>query len=439
MLLVHAAALALTAPSRLPDGRRAHVSMAAPAFSPRLVLSEVLLKVQRFLDPELELHSLPQRDIVQSEGDIEAVAANFPEKYRELFLGWYKGYAEQVTAPAPRGPGLSEAECLTIFNRIVDRILLMSRQPYDFQSRHEMIEAPYNYFEFGQEYISPLINWGASCLRHPQRWIEARDAVERGENVVLLANHQSEADAAFLPLLFGRSGAQWERFGRSVYYVAGDRVVGDPLAQPFSMGRNLFCVYSKKYIADEADAAVRAAKTKQNKRTVLEMGKALKQGGMLIWVAPSGGRDRPDETSGRPTPAAWDPAVVDMFRSLGSKSGVPTTLYPMAMATYAIMPPPDGRNKALGEARVTKYSGCALSLGEGVDLAEDAAWRARDDDPKAALCGHLFEQVCAEYDAIEGVMEGFHDGTPIVPTDSVQPWVTGALEQNKEASLQAVA
>ena len=35
---------------------------------------------------------------------------------------------------------------------------------------------------------------------------------------------------------------------------AGGRVVGDPLAQPFSMGRNLFCVHSKKYIDIEEDA-----------------------------------------------------------------------------------------------------------------------------------------------------------------------------------------
>lgn len=28
-----------------------------------------------------------------------------------------------------------------------------------------------------------------------------------------------------------------------VVYVAGDRVVTDPLCKPFSMGRNLFCVH----------------------------------------------------------------------------------------------------------------------------------------------------------------------------------------------------
>ena len=38
--------------------------------------------------------------------------------------------------------------------------------------------------------------------------------------------------------------------------MAGGRVVGDPLAQPFSMGRNLFCVHSKKYIDIEEDKVI---------------------------------------------------------------------------------------------------------------------------------------------------------------------------------------
>lgn len=31
---------------------------------------------------------------------------------------------------------------------------------------------------------------------------------------------------------------------------AGDRVVADPLCKPFSMGRNLFCVHSRKRMDD---------------------------------------------------------------------------------------------------------------------------------------------------------------------------------------------
>ena len=31
-------------------------------------------------------------------------------------------------------------------------------------------------------------------------------------------------------------------------FVAGERVITDPLAIPFSMGSNLLCIYSKRYI-----------------------------------------------------------------------------------------------------------------------------------------------------------------------------------------------
>lgn len=58
-------------------------------------------------------------------------------------------------------------------------------------------------------------------------------------------------------------------------YVAGDRVVTDPLCKPFSMGRNLFCVHSKKRMDDQPE--LKAEKQKTNRRTVVEMGKALRE------------------------------------------------------------------------------------------------------------------------------------------------------------------
>ena len=51
---------------------------------------------------------------------------------------------------------------------------------------------------------------------------------------------------------------------------AGDRVVTDPLCKPFSMGRNLFCVHSRKRLDDIPD--LKAAKVQQNRRTLIAMG-----------------------------------------------------------------------------------------------------------------------------------------------------------------------
>lgn len=65
-----------------------------------------------------------------------------------------------------------------------------------------------------------------------------------------------------------------------VIYVAGDRVVTDPLCKPFSMGRNLFCVHSKKRMDDQPE--LKAEKQRTNRRTVVEMGKALREVRVLL-------------------------------------------------------------------------------------------------------------------------------------------------------------
>ena len=47
---------------------------------------------------------------------------------------------------------------------------------------------------------------------------------------------------------------RWQYSNHMVYVMstlsAGDRVVADPLCKPFSMGRNLFCVHSRKRMDD---------------------------------------------------------------------------------------------------------------------------------------------------------------------------------------------
>lgn len=120
----------------------------------RLLVGDLVLKAQIALDPELELYSMPQRDLVRSDEDIKILVQAFPEKVQTQFLDWYEGYKAQVMVPKPTGPGLTEAEVVTVFNRILDRLILLSKQKYRFESRHEGIVAPYDYFEFGQEYVS---------------------------------------------------------------------------------------------------------------------------------------------------------------------------------------------------------------------------------------------------------------------------------------------
>ena len=71
-----------------------------------------------------------------------------------------------------------------------------------------------------------------------------------------------------------------------------------------------------------------------------------------------------------------------------------------------INPDSPGIVDRIGEKRVTKYTGIAVSLAPEVDTSDGAAWRPKPTgDAKAdaklaaeAMTQHLFEQVCAEYD-----------------------------------------
>ena len=46
----------------------------------------------------------------------------------------------------------------------------------------------------------------------------------------------------------------------------------------------------------------------------------FKEGGKCVWVAPSGGRDRPDE-NGEYRVAPFDAKSVEMFRLMSEKAG----------------------------------------------------------------------------------------------------------------------
>ena len=77
------------------------------------------------------------------------------------------------------------------------------------------------------------------------------------------------------------------RLATDVHYVAGDRVVSDPLCKPFSMGRNLFCVHSKKHLDD--DPALKEAKVKTNRQTVLTLSRELNK--VLLFTPFAAGRN----------------------------------------------------------------------------------------------------------------------------------------------------
>ncbi|XP_068634237.1 glycerol-3-phosphate acyltransferase ATS12, chloroplastic-like isoform X2 [Aristolochia californica] len=233
--------------------------------------------------------------------------------------------------------GHPEARELILSNMAVtfDRILLDVEDPFVFPPHHKAIREPFDYFMFGQKYIRPLLDFRKSYIGNVVLFNEIEEKLQQGHNIILISNHQTEADPAVIALLLEKTHPN---IAEKMTFVAGDRVVTDPVCKPFSMGRNLICVYSKKHMYD--NPKLTEMKTRANTRSLKEMALLLRSGSQIIWIAPSGGRDRADPTTGEWFPAPFDASAVDNLRRLSYHSGVPGHVYPLALLCYDIMPPP---------------------------------------------------------------------------------------------------
>ncbi|KAF2308744.1 hypothetical protein GH714_015448 [Hevea brasiliensis] len=187
--------------------------------------------------------------------------------------------------------GIPNAEEIILSNMAVamDRMCLDVEDPFVFSPYHKALREPFDYYNFGQNYIRPLVDFRNSYVGNISLFHEVEKQLQQGHNIVLISNHQTEADPAVIALLLDKTNPS---IAENLIYVAGDRVLTDPLCKPFSMGRNLICVYSKKHMYD--DPELTEMKKKANIRSLKEMAVILRDGSQIVWIAPSGGRDRPD-------------------------------------------------------------------------------------------------------------------------------------------------
>ena len=77
------------------------------------------------------------------------------------------------------------------------------------------------------------------------------------------------------------------------------------------------------------------------------MSRLLREGGKIVYVAPSGGRDRKNSL-GKVEIAPFDPASIEMFYLMANKAKTPTHFVPLALATYDLLSPPENVQKELG-------------------------------------------------------------------------------------------
>ena len=217
-----------------------------------------------------------------------------------------------------------------------------------------------DFYAWGCNFFRPFMDLEDSQVLGMDNLQKAMDQAKAGENVIFFANHQSEADPQVMSIMLEKAGFAKE--AESVVYVAGHKVTTDALAIPFSMGRNLICIHSKKHI--DADPDTKPIKSRQNLAAMSGMLDKLKKGGTILWVAPSGGRDRRDVESGKTPIAPFDHKTMDMFRLMGTKSKKPTHYYPLAMVSYELCPPPDFVEAGVGEQRNFRFVPVGIKVGD---------------------------------------------------------------------------
>lgn len=274
-----------------------------------------------------------------------------PQKYTKFLAQFFHYYREAV--------GASNDSGLQMFVALLEE---QCKHPYTFEPYHKKVRYPVDYYQFSLDFIRPLIDLPRSKIFGIECLSQIESALSRGENVILLANHQTEADPHAIAILLEKTHPH---IGEKIIYVAGERVVTDPLAIPFSMGCDLLCIYSKRYI--DVPKELKAQKQLHNKNTMALMSRLLKEGGKIIYVAPSGGRDRRNG-QGVVEVAPFDPQSLEMLYLMARKAKTPTHFYPFTLATYDLLPPPETIQRELGEVRVAKRCPIQIAFAPAFDM-----------------------------------------------------------------------
>jgi len=324
---------------------------------------------------------------MKPEGFITEVKKSISDpKYAECLLELYYQHYDILKS---HGQDVSQLpELFYLYLELVKKQLV---DPVVFESYHRRYIEPYDYYNFGLDFFRQIVDKKNSSLAGLEQVDCMQEQLNRGENVILMGNHQTESDPQLIDIILERLRPG---FVKNMIFVAGARVLLDPLAAPFSTGLNLLCIYSKRHI--EHPPEQKAMKNHHNKRTMRTMAKLLKEGGKCIYVAPSGGRDRRN-AEGKIEVAPFDARSIDLFEMMVKHAKTPTHFYPLTLATYDIAPPPEGIEKEIGEKRIFGYSPIHVVFGEEINMkmGEASADRAlriyniiKKEHEKILLQGH---------------------------------------------------
>jgi len=317
----------------------------------------------------------------------DTAAGLIPEKFSQIFQQFYLNYTHELEKH-----GEESAVLEPLFSTFLQLLKKQINSPYTFQPYHEKIRDPFDHYAFGLDFIRPLIDISSSSISGMEYLEEIVTHVKNGSNIILLSNHQTEADPQAISLLLE---PVYPELGENMIFVAGERVTTDPLAVPFSLGRNLLCIYSKRYIDHPPE--LKLQKQMHNKKTMELMSELLSRGGKCIYVAPSGGRDRRNK-EGVIEVAPFDPQSIEMFNLMAKKATHPTFFYTLALKTYHLLPPPETIQVELGETRRTSRGGIQLSFGPRIDMDHYEGYDNPDKhERRMKRAMHIWNQVARDY------------------------------------------
>ncbi|XP_028952304.1 glycerol-3-phosphate acyltransferase, chloroplastic-like isoform X1 [Malus domestica] len=352
----------------------------------------------------------------------ETEAGRLPSTIASGMEELYQNYKNAILQS--RNPKADET-VLSNMTAVLDRVFLDIEDPFVFSPYHKAMRVPFDYYMFGQNYIRPLVDFRNSYVGNLSIFYEIEEKLQQGHNIFLISNHQTEADPAVIALLLESTNPHLaEKMFLDLVlqtYIAGDRVVTDPLCKPFSMGRNLICVYSKKHMNDDPELA--DMKRKANTRSLKEMALLLRGGSQIVWIAPSGGRDRPDPATGEWYPAPFDAASLDNLRRLGEHSAAPGHIYPLALLCHNIMPPPAQVEKEIGEKRMISFHGTGLSVAPEITFSDITASCQNSEEAREVYAQALYDIVTEQYNVLKSAVhyeQGLNASTPNVSLS--QPW-----------------
>lgn len=287
--------------------------------------------------------------------------------------------------------GLPIQEINGLLNVYFSKVEENNRSPFAFDLFHRAVETPFDYYQFGLDFIAPLVNFKGSSISGLEQIHRIEQQLNDHENVIFLANHQTEPDPQLIDLVLGTVAPE---LGKKIIFVAGHRVIEDPLAIPLSLGRNLLCIYSKRHIENPPEDKLK--KILHNQRTLKTMEQLLSEGGKVIYVAPSGGRDRPNDR-GRVEVAPFDPQSIELFSLIAKQAKTKTHFYPMALFTYPILPPPNELKKELGEERKPGYSPVHLSILPEINFDDLVSEKLPKQEMRETRARLIWEQVNDAY------------------------------------------